>query len=84
MQPNACAMKKIIIKEDAANSPKPVEDTEMNQSEQSESEEYRRKNMLPQELAEIVWPAVQAGGLMGKSPKAFRQFPIFIIIYICT
>jgi hypothetical protein len=70
-------MKRIIIKEDAASPPKPVEDREVKKSE--ESEEYRRRHMLPQELAEIIWPAIQAGGLMGKSSRVLRRFPILVV-----
>lgn len=66
-------MKKIIVKEDVASPPKPVEDREVEKSKQSESEEYRRRHMLPQELAEIIWPAIQAGGLMGKSFITLRR-----------
>ena len=55
MQPNACAIRK--VREDMVS------------SEQSgaNGEPPRRRNDLPPEILEIMWPALQVGGLSGMS-----------------
>jgi hypothetical protein len=66
MQPNACAIQK--IKEDMAPGL---------QSGANGGGSPRRQNDLPPEIKEIIWPALQVGGLSGK-----LHF-IFIFIFTC-
>jgi hypothetical protein len=66
MQPNACAIQK--IKEDMAPGL---------QSGANGGGSPRRQNDLPLEIKEIIWPALQVGGLSGK-----LHF-IFIFIFTC-
>jgi len=56
MQPNACAIQK--IKGDM---------TPGQQSGANEGASARKQNDLPPEIKEIIWPALQAGGLSGMS-----------------
>jgi hypothetical protein len=55
MQPNACAIQK--IKGDM---------TPGQQSGANKGGSPRRQNDLPPEIKEIIWPALQVGGLLGK------------------
>jgi hypothetical protein len=54
MQPNACAIRK--VKEDMT---KPSAESGAN------GESPQRRNDLPPEIIEIIWPALQVGGLSG-------------------
>ncbi|KUJ22205.1 uncharacterized protein LY89DRAFT_681491 [Mollisia scopiformis] len=62
MQPNACSIKK--IKDDMTATPQSGED----------SEGHRKRNGLPPEVIEIIWPALQVGGLSGLSGLTLGAF----------
>jgi hypothetical protein len=64
MQPNACAIQKIK-----------GDNTPGQQSGANGGGSPQRQNDLPPEIKEIIWPALQVGGLSGKLH--------FIFIFTC-
>jgi hypothetical protein len=65
MQPNICAIQK--VKGDMAES----------QPSRRDPEPPRRRNDLPLEILEIIWPALQVGGLSGMSVNLIPYVEIY-------
>jgi hypothetical protein len=65
MQPNICAIQK--VKGDMAQS----------QPSRRDPEPPPRRNDLPPEILEIIWPALQVGGLSGMSLNPIYYFELY-------
>jgi hypothetical protein len=59
MQPTPCAVQK--VKDDMTDPGKP--------GASGGTESPRRRNGLPPEVLDIIWPALQVGGLSGMLPR---------------
>jgi hypothetical protein len=65
MQPTICTTQK--VKGDMSQSQSPKRD----------SEPPQKRNGLPPEILEIIWPALQVGGLSGMSLSSIRYIELY-------